>query len=175
MRYLTSQITFLEIPDEISLSLLITGCSQRCPGCHSADSWIEKNGKDLDISVLKKLVDPYQNVLTCVLFLGGEWHQSELISLLQFCHQKKLKTALYTGQDDAASEIKANLDFIKTGSWKQSLGGLDSPNTNQKLINLSTGQIMNSLFNAQGGQNGQIDRKSNQRENQIYTGLPAEG
>lgn len=165
MRYLTDQITFLEIPDEISLSLLITGCSLKCPGCHSADAWNGNNGKILDLTALEKLIEPYQNALTCVLFLGGEWHQNELISLLQFCRLKNLKTALYTGLDEISPEIKANLDFIKTGSWKHSLGGLDNPNTNQKLINIATGQIMNSLFNAQGGRNGQTDRKSNQRKN----------
>ncbi len=37
MNYLTRQIVFREIPDEISLSYLITGCSLHCEGCHSVD------------------------------------------------------------------------------------------------------------------------------------------
>ena len=39
LNYTTEQITFQEVPNEISLSFLITGCPLKCKGCHSADSW----------------------------------------------------------------------------------------------------------------------------------------
>ena len=39
LNYTTEQITFQEVPNEISLSFLIAGCPLKCKGCHSADSW----------------------------------------------------------------------------------------------------------------------------------------
>ena len=39
LHYTTEQITFQEVPNEISLSFLIAGCPLRCKGCHSAYSW----------------------------------------------------------------------------------------------------------------------------------------
>lgn len=55
------------------------------------------------------------------------------------------KTCLYTGLtfEKVDKEIIDNLDYIKVGPYIAALGGLDSPKTNQKLINLKTNEIMN--------------------------------
>lgn len=135
---------------------MIAGCPLRCAGCHSADSWNASRGTPLDPAGLSDLLAKYQHVISCVLFLGGEWHEEELIELLACCRQRGLKTALYTGQDDVADSIKKHLTFLKTGSWNKDLGGLNSPHTNQKLTELATGTIIK--FKAQGGHHGQIDR-----------------
>jgi anaerobic ribonucleoside-triphosphate reductase activating protein len=160
MRYVSQQITFQEIPDEISLSFLISGCPLRCKGCHSADSWNKAAGQSLTQNKLADFILKYQKVITCVLFLGGEWHSEELIDLLKYCKRQNLKTALYTGLEDVAQNIKAELTFLKTGSWKPELGGLQSAHTNQKLTELATGRIIK--FTAQGGQHDEINRTANQ-------------
>jgi len=38
------------------------------------------------------------------------------------------------------------LTYLKTGRWQMELGGLESPATNQKFINLHTGEVLNRLF-----------------------------
>jgi anaerobic ribonucleoside-triphosphate reductase activating protein len=38
------------------------------------------------------------------------------------------------------------LDFIKTGKWISSLGGLDKLKTNQILKDLRSGEILNKYF-----------------------------
>lgn len=88
----------------------------------------------------------YTGLITCVVFFGGEWEEENLISLLQVVKNKKLKTALYTGQDNVSPDLQANLTFLKTGKWDRALGGLSSRTTNQKFINVSTNEVLNHLF-----------------------------
>ena len=172
MRYLTHQITFQEIPDEISLSFLITGCPLRCKNCHSSDSWNPRNGQILNENTLENFIQKYRPVITCVLFMGGEWLQDELYQLLSICQKHNLKTALYTGLNEIHFVLKNKLTFLKTGSWQQERGNLTALETNQKLINLTTGEILNykftAHFTAQGGQYGQNDGRSNQQKDKLY-------
>lgn len=55
-----------------------------------------------------------------------------------------LKTALFTGYelDQVPAELISHLDYIKVGPYKARLGGLDSPRTNQRLIDLKNNQII---------------------------------
>lgn len=174
MRYLSHQITFQEIPDEISLSFLISGCPLQCKGCHSTDSWNPNAGHLLTAEVLAGLILKYRRAITCVLFLGGEWESENLISFLKLCKEQNLKTALYTGLENVDSAISNELDFLKTGPWIKKLGGLGSKHTNQKLINLKTGKTLNSYFTAQGGQHGEINERSGQQETRLYKALSEE-
>ena len=202
LHYTTEQITFQEVPNEISLSFLIAGCPLRCKGCHSADSWrvireankvggISKTNKVYEvnniyedkvkvISVTKNITNKsnkihpinsnarhqltkeylhtrmkqYQDMISCVLFLGGEWQIKQLIELLQIVKisNPSLKTCLYTGleleeiigliQNEINNQVDIGwkyifennlLDYLKTGRWIRELGGLDNKNTNQRF------------------------------------------
>lgn len=146
MRYLNWDITFQEVPNEISLSFSITGCPIRCLGCHSPELWSSRNGKELTFEKLQELINRYRGQITAVLFLGGEWHEEELISFLQLAKSHSLKTCLYTGKETASEAILSHLDFLKTGSWISEKGGLDSETTNQKFIDVKNNQILNHLF-----------------------------
>ncbi|MGZ5279854.1 MAG: 4Fe-4S cluster-binding domain-containing protein, partial [Pseudobdellovibrionaceae bacterium] len=126
MRYTSVQITFQEIPDEISLSLLISGCPLRCPGCHSADSWQGTKGEVLDIESLNRLLEKDREYITCICFLGGEWEKENLIHLLQWSRRQGFKTALYTGLEDVDQDLKRELDYLKVGPYMARLGGLGS-------------------------------------------------
>jgi anaerobic ribonucleoside-triphosphate reductase activating protein len=144
MRYTSVQITFQEIPDEISLCLLVSGCPLRCPGCHSADSWNGTKGESLDMESLGRLLEKDRSFITCVCFLGGEWEKQNLIHLLKWVRRQGLKTALYTGLEDVDTDLKQELDYLKVGPYIAHLGGLGSPTTNQRLLKLT----------AHGGHNG---------------------
>ncbi|MDO5679899.1 MAG: anaerobic ribonucleoside-triphosphate reductase activating protein [Pelistega sp.] len=147
-RYSHEQVVWLEVPNEVSLAYQISGCPLRCKGCHSADTWKLGVGQELSREYLNSRLKQYQGLISCVLFLGGEWQVDELIARLQQVKQGGLKTCLYTGfeQVELAEEIIPHLDYLKTGRWMAELGGLDSPTTNQRFVQLSTGADLTHLF-----------------------------
>ena len=74
--------------------------------------------------------------ISCVLFYGGEWNIKELTKMLVYV--KGLKTALYTGRelDYFEDNLLNYLNYIKVGRYIEKLGGLKSPETNQRIIKL---------------------------------------
>jgi len=146
MYYYDFQVVLQEVPGEISLCFSISGCNMHCDGCHSPFLWKEGNGSLLTKDVFTSLSNKYSNLATCVLFMGGEWHKKELIEMLQLAKKKKYKTCLYTGEKEVSEELSNQLTWIKTGKWKQNLGGLESKITNQKFIEVKTNKNLNYLF-----------------------------
>lgn len=140
------QIVLLEVPGEISLCFSIAGCTMHCEGCHSPFLWKEGNGKLITESDFVQLLEKYNSLATCVLFMGGEWHESALIFYLKLAKDKNYKTCLYTGEENVSHEILKQLTWIKTGKWVQSLGGLESASTNQEFKEVATNIKMNYLF-----------------------------
>lgn len=133
MNYLFEAVTFSEVPDEITLCVPISGCRLHCEGCHSRELWEDK-GTTLTIEELQRLLDKYEGI-TCVCIMGGEADIDTLTELFQYAY-KKVKTAWYCGLDLIPKNklgILQYLDFVKTGHYDQELGGLDSPDTNQRF------------------------------------------
>jgi anaerobic ribonucleoside-triphosphate reductase activating protein len=161
MRYKSFQLTFQEVPTEISLCFLIAGCPLRCKGCHSVDAWKRDQGQELNLKVYENILQKYIGIATCVCFLGGEWHEDGLIEFLKLAQKYQFKTCLYTGLDDVSTELKAQLDFIKTGNFKAELGGLNSIQTNQKFIHLASGKLLNHLFIKEGATHDTNVRRAN--------------
>lgn len=149
MNYSYPQIVMQEIPDEITLALSISGCPVRCSGCHSPFTWNPFYGQLMNKISLFKLLEKYEGMISCVLFYGGEWEKETLNDLLDEIRQRGLLTALYTGLDTVDDEIATRLDFVKLGPWIEALGGLDSRNTNQRLIDLRSGECLNHHFQKQ--------------------------
>lgn len=146
LKYESQLITLAEVPGEVSLSFLVTGCPLRCPGCHSVPSRDGSKGMDLTIAAISNFLSEDKGFITCVLFLGGEWDVPGLETLLKFCKSEGLATALYTGRNRIPKQLTDNLDYIKTGPYIQRLGGLENPNTNQKLIKIKTGEDLTPKF-----------------------------
>ena len=146
MYYYNLQVTFLEVPGEISLCFSISGCPLRCSGCHSPFLWKEKNGVLLSKEKFTAILKKYASYASCVLFMGGEWHPTEIVEYLKIAKKEDFKTCLYTGKENVATDILKNLTWIKTGKWEHTLGGLESENTNQKFIEIKTNKILNHLF-----------------------------
>jgi anaerobic ribonucleoside-triphosphate reductase activating protein len=147
MRYYDRQVVFQEVPNEISLVYSITGCPLRCKGCHSPFTWGEQTGQELTELGFAEDLGKYDLLISCVLFYGGEWHEEQLIQLLSIARNDfGLKTCLYTGQNSLSERIVEQLTFLKTGCWIEQLGGLQSPTTNQVLINVDSGENLNHYF-----------------------------
>lgn len=138
LRYLYTKEIFQEIPNEFSLGVAISGCQIRCQGCHSPELWKDE-GTPLNIDEIDSLIKKHEGI-TCVCLFGGE-HDLLWIEAIMYYVKKTfphLRTAWYCGLDDMKplKEICKYLDYLKIGSFKQELGGLDSPDTNQKLYRL---------------------------------------
>jgi anaerobic ribonucleoside-triphosphate reductase activating protein len=146
MKFTDVRIVFQEIPNEISLAYLISGCPLQCKGCHSSFAWHGSRGQEWSVEEFQKKLHKYSHVVTCLLFLGGEWHEEELVDNLKYAHAQGLKTALYTGREEVSSELLSHLDYIKLGPWIAERGGLESSTTNQRLIEIKTGKILNHLM-----------------------------
>lgn len=132
LKYLNTQVTFAEIPDEITLCINITGCRIGCKGCHSS-YLAEDIGEALNTIELFTLIDA-ANGITCVCFMGGdsdpEWVNR--LALETKFYRPDLKIAWYSGRQELSNKINLdNFDYIKLGPYDQNIGGLSSPTTNQ--------------------------------------------
>lgn len=161
MNYYKADIVLQEVPNEISLCFSICGCTLRCSGCHSPFLWKEENGKLLSEADFKLQLSKYHGLISCVLFMGGEWEQETLLKLLKLARKRNLNTCLYTGLDDVSDILKSELTWLKTGAWNSELGGLNRLGTNQKFIEVSTNKNLNHLFYS--STHDQINNKPNQR------------
>lgn len=143
LKYTDSQVTFSEVPDEISLCINITGCKVGCEGCHSP--YLSQDiGEPLDLQHLTNLIDS-NNGITCVCIMGGDSEPREVSIIARVIKDKYgLKTAWYSGNTELSKDINiGNFDFIKIGPYDRNKGPLNNPNTNQKfyeVITMSTGK-----------------------------------
>ncbi len=142
MFYSYPQETLQEVPGEISLALSISGCPLRCKGCHSTDSYKKDFGNELTTTELERLLKKFKHS-SCVLFYGGEWDISTLLTMIETVKNKGLKVALYSGFELSffSKDFLSKIDFIKVGAYKKDLGGLNSKDTNQRFYILKDGDI----------------------------------
>jgi len=146
LNFSREQVVFQEVPGEVSLAYTISGCPLRCSGCHSAATWPATAGQRLTESYLCQRLDDYHGLISCVLFLGGEWQAEVLLGLLHRVAERGIKRCLYTGLDDVSDDLKQQLTYLKTGPWIAQLGGLESPTTNQRFIDLRSRRCLNHKF-----------------------------
>lgn len=139
LKYADRDVVFQEIPDEVTLALNLSCCPNRCPGCHSPQLW-EDIGEPLDETTLRNLLRRYEGLITCVCFMGGDNDPSEVARLARFVRTASggtMHTGWYSGcAEPPAGFDLAALDYLKTGAWIESLGGLRSPATNQRLYRI---------------------------------------
>lgn len=132
VKYCGHYITFQEVPNEVALVFTISNCPYRCKGCHSP--WLHKNiGDELTPSVISSFLDKYQGAVTCVCFMGAGREPYSLRPLVEFVFSLGLKTCVYTGGDLFDARDIGFPTYFKEGRYRQELGGLSSPTTNQRM------------------------------------------
>lgn len=85
-------------------------------------------------------------MITTVLFLGGEWYESDLCEKLDIINKFTLKTCLYTGRNKISDTIKNKLTYVKLGPFIQHRGAITEKTTNQRFINTQTNEDLTHLF-----------------------------
>ena len=129
-------IVFQEIPGEVTLALNLSNCPCHCPGCHS-QHLAQDIGEVLNEELMDGLIARYGSMITCVAFMGGDAEPEEVARWAEYIHQlpitnNQLKTAWYSGRMNMPTDKKA-FDYVKLGPYIEHLGGLKSPDTNQRF------------------------------------------
>ncbi len=132
-----------EVPGELTLALNISGCPNRCPGCHSPWLW-DDAGEEMTEELMMGLIGKYENAITCVCFMGGDAEPGEIEAMAGWVKEKypDLKTAWYSGKEKPPQGFRTEvLDYIKLGPYIEALGGLKSPTTNQAIYRILDGRM----------------------------------
>ena len=140
LKYYTADVTFTDIPGEITLEFGISNCPFKCEGCHSP--FLQHDvGNPLSYERIVKCLKDYYPAVTCLLISGGDSDPKAVQVLLKFIKHDYpyLKTAWFSGRETLPDNIDLGaFDYIKLGPYKKDLGGLDSPTTNQRLYQVSS-------------------------------------
>ncbi len=136
MKVASYDIVFQEIPNEVTLALNISQCPCHCPKCHSPHL-SEDIGETLTEDLLFGLLERYGAGITCICIMGGDAFPKEVNYWLWRIRTLGKKAAWYSGKDKKADEVEIrNVDFLKIGSYKEELGALKQPTTNQRLYRI---------------------------------------
>lgn len=149
LKYLNTQVTFAEVPDEITLCINLTGCKIGCKGCHSPylaediGHWLTHAQIDSNIIANRGI--------SCVCFMGGDSEPDQINLLAKYIKEKyELKVAWYSGMQELSDKIDLwNFDAIKLGPYKEEFGPLNSKSTNQRFY---------EVFHFSNGKSKLIDR-----------------
>lgn len=144
LKYTDTQVTFAEVPDEITLCINISNCPCHCKGCHSA-YLAEDTGALLSEAGLTLLIEANRGI-SCVAFMGGDVNPEEINLYAAFIKSMfpSIKVAWYSGRQELSKDIDLmNFDYIKLGPYDEDKGPLNKRTTNQKfykVFHFSTGR-----------------------------------
>ncbi len=144
LRFSSFDIVFQEIPGEVTLAVNLSGCPNRCPGCHSP--WLQQEaGEPLNEKSLELLLNQYGEAVSCVCFMGGDADPDSVGRLAAFVHARSghtLKTGWYSGKNQLPPSLPLHhFDYLKTGPYIERFGGLASPATNQRFYAVENGHL----------------------------------
>lgn len=143
LKYLNTQVTFAEVPDEITLCINITGCKNGCKNCHS--SYLAQDiGTELTFNEVRKLIKKNSGI-SCIALMGGDAEPDKINTLASFIinHYGSIKVAWYSGRQELNNNIDlCNFDYIKLGPYKEEFGPLNSRTTNQRFYKINGKELV---------------------------------
>ena len=146
MNYFPDQvfIGLQEIVGEITLIIPLAYCQHHCVGCHSPEYQDTDGGEVLYSDRLYDIYDKYKSKASCICFFGGEYDKEWLIGASEVAHFCGFKVALYSGFDfeELPEGLADCFDFVKCGSYREELGGLDKEGTNQRMLKKVDGEFV---------------------------------
>lgn len=145
LKYTNAEVTFAEIPDEITLAINISNCPCHCEGCHSP-YLAEDIGEPLDLQHLTDLIDGNRGI-SCVCIMGGDANPSEVDDIAQDIREyyPNLKVGWYSGRQELSKEVDlCNFDYVKLGPYIKERGPLNCKTTNQVMLEIDV--VQNTVF-----------------------------
>lgn len=143
LKFTDTQVTFAEVPDEITLCINISNCPCHCKGCHSA-YLTEDIGYWLTHAQIDSNVVTNRGI-TCVCLMGGDSEPDQVNFWANYIKEKYgLKVAWYSGRQELSKDIDLmNFNYIKLGPYDEDKGPLNKRTTNQrfyKVFHFGTGR-----------------------------------
>ena len=131
-----TQVTFAEIPTEISLCINLSLCPHHCKGCHS--QYLQTDcGDELTEDIIDSLLERHSGI-TCVVFMGGDNDKQRLSQLAKYIKDKGIHTGWYSGEDSLNINNYTNsFTYIKIGSYQKEYGPLNYKTTNPRLYRIN--------------------------------------
>ena len=145
LKYTNAEVTFAEIPDEITLAINISNCPCHCEGCHSP-YLAEDIGEPLDLQHLTDLIDGNRGI-SCVCIMGGDANPSEVDDIAQDIREyyPNLKVGWYSGRQELSKEVDlCNFNYVKLGPYIKERGPLNCKTTNQVMLEIDV--VQNTVF-----------------------------
>lgn len=144
IKYYNAMVVFEELPKEIALAINVTNCPCKCNGCHSKYLW-DDVGTVLDEDEIDNLIGNNKGI--SAICLMGHGTMETLIDAIRLARHIKakygLKVGLYSGFKDIRDIDGMDVfDYIKEGKYDENLGGLNSPNTNQRFYENVNGKFV---------------------------------
>lgn len=108
--------------------IYVSGCTQKCPGCHNEELWDYGVGEAYNTNILK-WSDESSKMIDRIFILGGEpldQDPEHMMELLRDAYNTKKELWLWTSYeiDQVPEEVKDLVDVIKVGKYEK-----DNPNT----------------------------------------------
>lgn len=132
-------VSFNEIPDKLSLCISLGNCQNRCPGCHSP----ELQKKVDNLMSLDKVVEYAEEYVSkganAICIMGGLDNGVSLPALEALIKALSdiAPVGIYHASVTDVFDNNPYLTWLKTGIYINSLGGLESKNTNQRMYQRS--------------------------------------
>ena len=100
-------------------------------------------GEEVSPERLTALIDSYYGTITCVGIQGGDNDPEAVLQLCAYIHEHydgRIHTGWYSGRTwlPTPEQLKASLNYIKTGPYIAKFGPLSSPDTNQRFYRINT-------------------------------------
>lgn len=131
-------ITLNEVPNKVAVFIEFNNCHLRCKGCHSPHLHSDMfDGEKTDIKyILSYVEEQIDKGANYIVLMGGDNNNvmpSDLYTLINKLSEIA-PVMLYSGSEDTTILTDTNLTLLKTGRYREELGGLLSPITNQKVF-----------------------------------------
>lgn len=136
-------ITLNEVPDHVAFYFEIGNCTQNCPHCHSPHLTAQQTLAFTSIEDMEYMAEhAAEQGANAIVLMGGTTNGISDDDLITICKRLGyiLPVCLYSGRDDEDEDRyiahAADVRWLKTGSYQEELGGLDSLRTNQRFYEL---------------------------------------
>ena len=74
----------------------------------------------------------YLGMVTCICFMGGDHNIEELNECIDAAHNEGYNCCVYLGCDEVPQGLRT-VEYLKIGRYDKQRGGLNNPNTNQRM------------------------------------------